>query len=145
MAWRPHPKRAAVDPTNPRAWATCDRSGFIGNHQDLVTDYMWAGTQLIPSRFLMHPEYADEPNEQFRTIKLPPDPDPIINARPESYLIEEGLMPLTTETAYPGDPGQVIRDENGHYIGVEPEGPPPPSTGKFVLDKSKLGGPDVLG
>lgn len=119
MSWRPHPKRAAVDPSNPRAWGTCDRSGFIGQHHKLVTDYHWSGTQLIPSRFLMHPEFTDNPNEQFRTIKLPPDPDPVINARPESYGIEEGLMPMTTEAAYPGDPGQVLRADTGEYIGVE--------------------------
>ena len=124
MAWRPHPKRAAVDPEHPQAWGTCDRSGFIGQHQNLVTDYMWAGTTLIPSRFLMHLEFADEPNEQFRTIKLPPDPEPIINARPERYIVEEGVLPLVTEPGYPGDPGQVIRDESGAPIGIEPDRPP---------------------
>jgi hypothetical protein len=64
----------------------------------------------------------DVPSEAaLRTIVLPPDPPPVFNARPEAYPIDEGLMPMTTESAYPGDPGEVLRDENGNYIGVEPE------------------------
>lgn len=59
----------------------------------------------------------------LRTIVIPPDPPPIMNARPEAYAIDEGLMPMTTEPGYPGDPGQVIRDEHGNYIGVEPQTP----------------------
>jgi hypothetical protein len=31
----------------------------------------------------------DKPQEQFRTIILPPDPMPVLNARPEPYLIDE--------------------------------------------------------
>jgi hypothetical protein len=121
---------------------------FVGNHHNLVTDYFWAGTQLLPSRFLMHDEFADRPNEQFRTIILPPDPDPIVNARPEPYAIDEGLMPLTTEAAYPGDPGQVLRTETGEYIGVEPStsfgAPTSPQANPFILGVSPLSGTDVL-
>jgi hypothetical protein len=87
------------------------------------------------------------PQEQLRAIKLPPDPDPIINARPEPYTVDEGLMPLTTESAYPGDPGQVLRDPaTGQYIGVEPGDPTtaPSSEGTFVLDHSFLDGTDAM-
>jgi hypothetical protein len=145
--WRPHPKHASVDPSNPRAWGTCDRSGFIHQHDQLVNEWMWAGTQLINTHVLVGQRFVDEPNEQFRVIRIPPDPDPILNARPEPYGVDEGLMPMTTESAYPGDPGQVLRTgDTGEYIGVETGlayGEPAPRP--FKLDKSKLDGPDKLG
>lgn len=113
---------AATDPSNPRCWATCDRCGWVGNLINLNFQYDWAGTRLINKRILVCDKCLDDPSEAARrTIVLPPDPPFIANTRPEQYAIDEGLMPLTTERAYPGDPGQVIRDENGDYIGVEPE------------------------
>ena len=104
---------------------------------------------MINTRFLVGAPFLDIPQEQLRTIKIPPDPDPVFNARPEPYSMEEGLMPLATEPARTGDPGATIRGENGHYIGVEPVGtgtpPTPPSGGIFKLGTSVLGGKDVLG
>lgn len=120
MSWRPHPKHARVDPSNPQAWGTCDRSGFVHNLVDLVPEFEWAGTQLINKRFLVGRRFVDVPNETLRSIVLPPDPDPVINARPEPYSMDEGFMPLTTEPAYGGDPGATIRDDDGNYIGIEP-------------------------
>lgn len=123
MSYRPHPKHARTDPNNPLAWATDDRSGFLFNHEDLVPEFEWGGTNLIDKHVLVGPPYVDIPQEQLRAIVLPPDPDPIINARPEQYIIDEGLMPMVTEAGYPGDPGQVLRDGEGNYIGVEPATP----------------------
>jgi len=80
---------------------------------------------MINKRLLKCPYCLDEPQPQLRTIIIPPDPDPVYEARPEQYSVDEGLMPLVTEPAYPGDPGQVIRGEDGRYIGVDPVPPPP--------------------
>jgi hypothetical protein len=82
--------------------------------------YEWAGTQLINTGVLVGRDELDEPQEQLRAIKIPPDPDPVINARPEPYSMDEGLMPLTTEPAYGGDPGATVRSDDGNYIGIEP-------------------------
>jgi hypothetical protein len=143
---RPHPKRARTSTRSPRCWGTDDRSGFIGNLEDFQWQYEWAGTKLINQHILCHPRYIDKPQEQLRTIKIPRDPDPIINARPEPYSVDEGLMPMTTDPAYPGDSGEVIRDENGNYIGVEPAySGPAPVENEFSFDESLLDGPDVLG
>ncbi len=119
MPWRPHPKNASAD-VHAGPWATCDDCGFIWNLPKLGWQFQWAGTSLINQRLLKCPRCLDEPQEQLRVVVLPPDPDPVINARPERYSIDEGLMPLTTESTQTGDPGSVIRDENGNYIGVEP-------------------------
>lgn len=136
MAWRPHPKNATVDPTNPRAWGTCDRSGFIFNHEELQKEYQWAGTTLQDQHVLVGSPYVDEPAEFLRAIKLPPDPDPIIDARPEPYAIDEGLMPLTTESGYPGDPGQVVRVD-----GIRPG--TPPAAGQSTVGKDPTAGENV--
>lgn len=120
MSWRPHPKGAEVNPSFPRAWGTCDSCGFVLNHHKLQEQFQWAGTILQNTHFLVCERCLDVPNEALRTIVIPPDPPPIMNARVEQYDIDEGLMPLLTEPAYPGDPGSVIRTEDGKYIGVDP-------------------------
>lgn len=95
---RPHPKRARTDSASPRAWATDDRSGFIGNHENLLWQMEWAGTKLINKRILVFEDQYDTPNRQLGTIILPPDPLPVQNARPENYAIdEEPVSTLTTE------------------------------------------------
>lgn len=86
---RRHPRRAAVDPSAPAAWATDDRSGFIGNQRNLKWQREWAGTQLINKRILVYEDMYDTPQRQLGTIILPPDPTPIMNARPEQYSIDE--------------------------------------------------------
>lgn len=96
---RPHPKRARTDPYNPKAWATCDRSGFIDNHANLQWQYEWAGTQLVNKRILVTPDELDVPQRQLGSIILPPDPDPILNARPENYTIDESTLITTTLNA----------------------------------------------
>ena len=87
----------------------------------------WAGFVLVNKRTLVCPKCLDTPNETLRSLILPPDPLPVINARPEQYSIDEGPMPLTTEGARTGDPGSVIRDDTGHYLGQDPPPQNPPS------------------
>lgn len=86
---RPHPKRAQVDATNPRAWGTSDRDGLVGNHHKLKWQMDWAGVRIINKRILVWEDELDEPQRQLGVIILPPDPLPIINARPENYDIDE--------------------------------------------------------
>jgi len=80
---------------------------------------------MINKHLLKCPYCLDEPQPQLRAIIIPPDPDPVYNARPEQYSVDEGPMPLTTEGARTGDPGSVIRREDGTYIGVDTPPPPP--------------------
>lgn len=88
MAWRYH-GRAQVDPDNPAAFAVCDRCGFWYNHRDLRWQHQWIGPQLHNLRILVCERCLDEPSEQLRTVILPPDPVPILNARPEFFAIDE--------------------------------------------------------
>ena len=86
---RPHPRRARTDPTSPRAWATSDRNGMVGNQKNLRWQMQWAGTGLINTRILVFDDEYDIPQRQLGTIILPPDPVAITNARPEQYYVDE--------------------------------------------------------
>ena len=85
---RPH-GRARVRAGSPQAFAICDRCGFQYNHVDLRWQYEWTGPSLYNKRLLVCEKCTDTPNEQLRTILLPPDPTPIINPRPENYTVAE--------------------------------------------------------
>lgn len=108
---RPHPRRAETDPTKPRAWATCDRCGFVTNHFKLSWQFDWAGLTTVNKRVLVCDDCLDTPQRQLGTIIPPPDPMPIMNARPERYDIDEypvttlavenGAVLAVSETPYP--------------------------------------------
>jgi hypothetical protein len=97
---RPHPKRTSTNPQRPEAWATSDRAGWVGNHRNMCWQYEWAGLKLINLKILVYPDELDKPQRQLGTIILPPDPLPIMNARPEQYNIDE--MPVSTRTTIDG-------------------------------------------
>src|SRR5215813_3101997 len=78
--------RAATSRLHPRSHAICDRCGFRYNHDDLQWQYQWAGPRLQNLRLLVCKTCLDIPQEQLRTIVLPPDPVPIANPRPENYI-----------------------------------------------------------
>lgn len=97
---RPHGKYARVDAANPEAFAQCDRCGFWRNRGDLVWQIQWGGVNLYNQQLLVCKDRCyDTPNEQLRTIILPPDPPPIINARPPNFTYEENGPVQTTLTA----------------------------------------------
>jgi hypothetical protein len=57
------------------------------NHYRLRWQYDWRGTKLQNLRFLVCPDCYDEYQQSGqRTIILPADPVPIMNARPEHYV-----------------------------------------------------------
>lgn len=94
---RPH-GRASVSTTDPVAFAVCDRCGTWRNQDQLFWQYEWAGMQLINTQILVCQRCADAPNEQLRTIILPPDPLPIKNARVEPFTVDEA-GPVSTSLA----------------------------------------------
>jgi hypothetical protein len=87
----PKPKYAKVDETNPEAFCQCDRCGFWRNRSDLVVQIEWAGEQLYQQGLLLvcFDRCFDRPDEQLRTIILPPDPPPIVNARVPNFHYEQ--------------------------------------------------------
>lgn len=88
MAWHPT-GRARVNSRKPSSFAVCDRCGFLYNHKDLQWQYQFQGTHLQNLRILVCTQTClDDPQPQLRTIILPPDPVPVMNARPENYRAE---------------------------------------------------------
>lgn len=85
---RPH-GRARISRTHPQAQAVCDRCGFRFSHSDLVWQFEWIGPKLQNLRLLVHSGCLDTPQEQLRTIVLPPDPVPIANPRPEWFVPDD--------------------------------------------------------
>lgn len=93
---RPHGKNARVDAQNPSAFAECDRCGFWWNAPRLAWQKEWAGTHIYSLGLLVCPRCDDVPNEQLRTIILPPDPPPVRNARVPDFNYEEAGPVQTT-------------------------------------------------
>ncbi len=89
MTWRPHPRLADTDPSYPQGWATCQRCGFVTNLVKMSWDVQYSGPALINKRFLVCELCVDIPQDQLRSIVLPPDPPGLMNARPEPYTIDE--------------------------------------------------------
>ena len=98
MAWRFH-DRAEVDPETPMAFATCQRCGCQTNLYKLSNQQEWAGQSMISTNLLVCDRCLDKPNPQLRTLVLPPDPTPILNARPEPYSIDETDFRTVTDGA----------------------------------------------
>ena len=89
MSWRFHGKRAEVSPIRLDAFATCDRCGSNVNHSTLRWQYEWAGRVLQNKRLLVCSRCWDTPSPFLKTLQLPLDPPPVLNARPEPYSIDE--------------------------------------------------------
>lgn len=85
---RPH-GRAKVSSRNPRAFAICDRCGFLYNHNQLSWQFDWAGASLINKRILVCQTCNDVPQQQLRAIVVPADPVPIQNPRIQDYAVAE--------------------------------------------------------
>ena len=100
---RPQSNHVRVDPSNPSGAGQCDRCGRWWNHENLEWQFQWSGTHLYNVRVLVCRECLDVPQEQLRTIILPPDPPPLLNARVPNFAYEE-MTPRITQFAGPKEP-----------------------------------------
>lgn len=83
---RPH-GRAQISARAPRALGICDRCGFMYNLDELQWQWDWLqGPRLFNLRIQVCRTCLDVPQENGRTIVLPPDPTPVQNPRPENYI-----------------------------------------------------------
>lgn len=108
--------RGEVSAQYPRALAICDRCGARYNHFQLSWQYQWAGPRLRNVRILVCETCLDTPQEQLRTIILPPDPMPIMNPRPEASV--QDLNPLSGIGMSPN----LLLPQYGNFIGNLSEG-----------------------
>lgn len=127
---RPH-GRASVSSSNPRAFAICDRCGFLYNHIRLQWQYDYAGAGLINKRILVCNDCNDVPQAQLRAIILPADPVPIQNPRVQDYVAAETNYRITQGntvdpiTGLPIPGGQTRITENNDTRVTQQTGEPP--------------------
>lgn len=81
MPWRPHGK-AKVNPGNPEAFGICDRCRSLYNRRELKYQTVRNGNQLQPTRIAVCRMCIDIPRPPSNRA-IPPDGQPIKNARPE--------------------------------------------------------------
>jgi hypothetical protein len=94
--------RARLNPRKPSAFGVCDRCGTWYLLNDLGRQFQWTGPALQDLGILVCARCNDVPQEQFRTVILPPDPVPRINPRPEVYVLGApaiGRIPSTKSDA----------------------------------------------
>lgn len=122
--------RARLDPQNPSAFAICDSCGFNYNLVALRAERQWYATEVRATGFRVCSKCEDVPQEQLRTITLPPDPMPVQNARPDTYPVltdcfinDGGVLTLGLGVVYPRSPvglraGRVW--SNGGAVAIVP-------------------------
>lgn len=140
---RPH-GRARVSARSPRAFAICDRCGFLYNHNQLSWQFDWAGASLINKRILVCETCNDKPQQQLRSIVVPADPVPIQNPRTQDYVQAEtdyrqtsGQNTVDPNTGIPVPGGDTrITQDDGTRV-VQETGEPPYGLNEFpgtILD-----------
>lgn len=122
--------RAAVSMRSPQAHAICDRCGFEYLHAQLSWQYQWSGVKLQNLRLLVCRECNDIPQPQLKTIVIPPDPLPILNARPEQYAVTVPSFIATQPVEFLGDD---ITTEAGDPLIWEDESTPLPDPNNPAL------------
>lgn len=81
--------RARTNPNRPESFGVCDRCGIWHNLNRLNWQYEYSGTQLQNINYLFCKPCIDVPQPQLKARIIPPDPVPVLNARPENFLIDE--------------------------------------------------------
>lgn len=122
-AWHPS-GRARVSASRPQALAICDDCGFTFNLVDLRPRVQWAGVKLQTFNMLVCRTCWDVPQEQLRTIIIPPDPIPVLNPRPERYSTIVPSFVATESSIFAGDD---IATEDGKTLIHEIQDTPTPS------------------
>lgn len=111
---RAQSKYVKVDPTNPEGAGECDLCGRWYQLRTLRPQHEWAGTHLYTFQSLRCDQCYDVPQEQLRTIILPPDPPPLLNARVPNFAYEEQTVRIVQfgSATGPGGP-QTVRSTQG--------------------------------
>lgn len=92
MAWRPH-GHYEVNSVTPRGRGVCDLCGIAFTLEKMHKLMEWRGTRLMWTGLVVCDWDYDRPQEQLRAKLLPPDPTPLLGARPEDFFSEQGPPP----------------------------------------------------
>jgi hypothetical protein len=78
-----------IDPRNPEARGICDRCGRQFTLSTLRWQFQYTPGGLKNLKILVCKTCRDDPSLFLKALFLPPDPEPVFNARPEFYAIDE--------------------------------------------------------
>lgn len=117
MAYASKEGRARINSRSPEAAGQCDRCGFLYSFSHLRWQMDYSGAGIYNKRILVCEKCYDTPQQQLKVIVIPPDPLPVLNARPPDYV--------TAETNYRVTSGQNTIDPvtgipiiNGDILGA---------------------------
>lgn len=94
-----HHGRAKISARHPQAIAVCQRCGFTYNRAQLANQVEYQGFDLQQTGIWVCPPCFDRPNENLKSIILPPDPMPVYLPFPEPYSSEVDTPASTTLSA----------------------------------------------
>ena len=141
MAYASQAGRARTSSTSPQAHAICDRCGFRFNFVDLQWQYEWRGAALMNNKNLVCRRCLDTPQENVRSIIVPADPQPIVNARVQDFdAAGNDYMVATTyttdpRTGLPVPTSVVLTDQSGNPLMYPSIGAP---AGEQILGQAPL-------
>jgi len=131
MSYASQSGRAKTSATNPQAHAICDRCGFRYNHAELKWQYDWRGAMIQNIKILVCDSCYDTPQEQLRSIVVPADPTPIINARVQDFETAEtnyqtvsAPATIDPQTGIPIPPSVTLVTQSGQQLTTQPYGQP---------------------
>lgn len=111
---------AVVNPQSPAGFGVCDDCGRWTNLNRLKKQMEWQGPKIAWIGTLVCRTCVDVPQPQLRPIKLPADPVPLINPRPEAFSLIDRPSGFSQYTMWPqGQPllfGVELYDGNGNPI-----------------------------
>ena len=126
MGWASRSGRAITNPEDPRAFGVCDGCGIWYNLHTLRYQYQWQGSQLMNTRFRKCDRCIDIPNPQLMARRLPPDPVPVSDPRPESWLIPGYMDRIVATQMFAQVLTETANAPPSQPVAVEPGAPPPP-------------------
>lgn len=100
MAYASKEGRTRIDSRSPSASGQCDRCGFLYNHSHLRWQMDYSGAGIYNKRILVCEKCYDIPQQQLKVIVIPPDPLPVLNARPPDYVNSETNYRATSGQDY---------------------------------------------
>lgn len=96
MAYASKEGRARIDSRSPSAAGQCDRCGFLYSFSHLRWQMDYSGAGIYNKRILVCEKCYDTPQQQLKVIVIPPDPLPVLNARPPDYVNAETNYRVTS-------------------------------------------------
>lgn len=126
MGYASQSGRARTSASNPQAHAICDRCGFRYNFVDLMWQFEWRGATLQNIKILVCRDCLDTPQENIRSIVIPADPTPIVNARVQDFVaastdyLTSGPATINPTTGIPVPSTVTVVAQDGTNITSQP-------------------------